>query len=90
MVFLLVDLNFHRVPYFKAKKLLNLVIAQRLLLPVMVILPYADTHHLIIFMNAFAIIELIFLAKSGASTRHYVYSAIKLAVCVFLGIYVAV
>ena len=56
MVFMLVDLNFHRIPYFKAKKLLNLAIAQRLLLPVMVTLPFSDTHHLIILLIAFSLI----------------------------------
>lgn len=90
MVFLLVDINYHRIPYFKSKKLLNLAIAQRLLLPVLVTLPYTDTHHLIIFLNAFSLIELIFLVRSGASIKHYVYSSLKLAVCAFIGIFVAV
>ncbi len=56
VVFLLVDLNWNRVPYFKAKKLLNLVIAQRLILPVFVIIPYDKTYHLIIFMIGFGVV----------------------------------
>jgi len=56
LVFLLVDINYHRVPYFKAKEMLNLAIAQRFLLPVMTTLPYSDNYHLIIFLNAFGVL----------------------------------
>ena len=90
LVFLLVDLNYHRIPYFRSKKLLNLVLAQRFVLPVFVILPYSDSHHLIIFMIVFSVIELIFYVKSASKTKHYVYSILKLLCCALLGIYVAV
>ena len=56
LVFLLVDLNYNRVPYFRAKKLLNLVIAQRLILPVLVVLPYSTTYQVSIVFIAFSII----------------------------------
>lgn len=56
LVFLLVDLNYHRVPYFRSKKLLNLVLAQRLILPVFVVLPFYDTPHLAIFITVFGVI----------------------------------
>lgn len=90
LIFLLVDLNYHRIPYFRSKKLLNLVLAQRFILPVFVILPYTDSHHLAIFSTVFGVIELIFLVKSAAKTKHYVYSLLKLSVCGLIGIYVAV
>ena len=64
VVFLLVDINWHKLPYFKSRKLLNLVVAQRLMLPVLVIVPFNFTYNLIIFLNGFALIELLFLAKS--------------------------
>ena len=56
LVFLLVDLNYHRIPYFRSKKLLNLVLAQRFILPIFLILPYSDSHHLAIFMIVFSVI----------------------------------
>jgi hypothetical protein len=56
LVLLLVDLNYHRIPYFKAKKQLNLVIFQRLVLPVMVLVPFNDTYGLVIFMLALAVV----------------------------------
>ena len=90
MIFLLVDLNYHRIPYFRSKKLLNLVLAQRFVLPVFVILPYSDSAQLAIFINLFAVIELIFYVKSAAKTKHYVYSVIKLISCLMIGIYAAV
>ena len=90
LVMLLADLNYNRVPYFKAKKLLNLVLAQRLLLPVLVVLPYATTYQLTVILIGFSTIELVFLAKSAVKTKHYLYSALKLAATVFIGVYVAV
>ena len=90
MIFLLVDLNYHRIPYFRSKKLLNLVLAQRFVLPVFVILPYSDSAQLAIFINLFAVIELIFYVKSAAKSKHYVYSVIKLISCLMIGIYAAV
>lgn len=90
LVFLLVDFNWNRIPYFRTKKLLNLAIAQRFLLPVFAILPSKDTYQLSIFLLAFAIFELIFYVKSQAKTRHYVYSLIRLLCCLLIGVYVAV
>jgi hypothetical protein len=90
IVFLLVDLNWNRMPYFRTKKLLNLAIAQRLILPVFVILPSKNTYQLIIFMVVFAAIELIFYFKSKAKTRHYVYSVLRAICCLLTGVYVAV
>lgn len=90
VVFLLVDFNWHRVPYFRTKKLLNLAIAQRLILTVLVILPAQDTYQLIIFTIAFAIIELFFYAKSSAKTRHYVYSLLRMLSSLLIGVFVAV
>lgn len=86
----LVDMNWHRIPYFRTKKLLNLAIAQRLLLPVLPILPAADTYHLIIFLNAFAAIEVVFYARSNSKTKHYVYSMLHLLHCILTGVYIAV
>jgi hypothetical protein len=56
VVFLLVDINWHKVPYFRSRKLLNLVIAQRLMLPVLAILPFNFTYNLIIFIIGFSVI----------------------------------
>ena len=39
LLFIFIDLNYHRVPYFRSKKLANLVIAQRIILPIFPILP---------------------------------------------------
>lgn len=88
VVFLLVDINWHKLPYFKSRKLLNLVIAQRLILPVLVIVPFNYTYNLIIFLNGFAVIELLFLIKSSAKTKHYVYSIIHLLSCVLVAIFI--
>lgn len=90
MVFLLVDLNYHRVPYFRSKKLLNLAIVQRLVLPVLAITPFTDTYNMVIFLNAFTLIELVFLAKSSAKPKYYVYAFLKLLCCLTIGAFVAV
>lgn len=90
LIFLIVDFNWHRVAYFRTKKLLNLAIAQRFILPVFLILPFKDTYQIIIFFIIFAIFELIFYANSKAKTRHYVYSIIRLFCCLLTGVYVAV
>lgn len=64
LVFLLVDINWNKVPYFRSRKLLNLAVAQRLMLPVLAIIPYQSTYQLIIFLTGFAAVELLFYIKS--------------------------
>ena len=90
LIFFLVDINYHRLPYFKSKKLLNLAIAQRLVLPVLAIIPHNYTYQMIIFVNALALLELIFYTKSGAKTKHYVYSTIRFGLCALLATFVGV
>lgn len=90
VVGLLVDLNWHRIPYFRTKKLLNLTIAQKLILPVLVIVPPRDTYQLVIFVIGFAILELFFYAKSSAKTKHFVYSILRMVSSLLIGVFIAV
>lgn len=55
-VFLMVSCNMNLLPYFGNKELMNLTFLKRLLLPVLVILPYKFTYTLLFFMIAFTII----------------------------------
>jgi hypothetical protein len=74
LIYLIVDCNFHPLPFFKSIETMNLTFIKRLILPATAILPYKFSYTLIIFLVGFNIIELIFHTKiQNLKAKHYVY-----------------
>jgi len=58
------------------------------MLPVLAIIPYQNTYHLIIFLTGFSVVELLFYVKSEGKAKHYVYSITHLFVCILVAIFI--
>lgn len=88
LIYLFVDCNLHALPYFKSPEGMNLIFLKRMILPVLVMVPYKFTYNLIIFMIGFAIIELLFLIKAQSKIKSYVYCILELCCYSTIGIFI--
>lgn len=84
LIYLIVDCNFHHLPFFKSVEIMNLTFIKRLILPATAILPYKFSYTLLVFLVGFNLIELIFLTKiQNLKPKHYIYVCLQL-VCISL------
>jgi hypothetical protein len=63
---------------------MNLTFIKRLMLPVLVVIPYKFSYSLLIFLVGFSLIEILFLTKAAHSkAKNFIYGIFELA-CISL------